>query len=239
VISKNPCEDVIIPVESCVQTETRIQDTLNDDEIEMFKNAAMSKYPYSKEYITSCSFMLLIMLNLGLRVGEMLALEWDDFNLNEKTVVINKTVQSNIKNFSNNGGNKTYSRIKQSTKTQAGVRIMPINDTVIWYINELKDYNKRHGIESKYVCATKTGKTITAKNLGRSLDRIVARTDITKNVTLHTMRHTFGSTLLRRGIPIEVVSKLMGHANVTITYTKYIHVLQEQKAKAMELVAVC
>lgn len=58
-------------------------------------------------------------------------------------------------------------------------------------------------------------------------------------MTLHTLRHTFGSTLLRRGVPIEVVSKLMGHANITITYTKYIHVLQEQEAKAMEMVQIC
>ena len=55
--------------------------------------------------------------------------------------------------------------------------------------------------------------------------------DIDKKITLHTLRHTFGSTLLRRGIGIEVVSKLLGHANVKITYLKYIHTVQEEEAK--------
>lgn len=68
------------------------------------------------------------------------------------------------------------------------------------------------------------------------MDRILQYTDIDKKITLHTLRHTFGSTLLRRGIGIEVVSKLLGHANVKITYLKYIHTVQEEEAKAMKLV---
>jgi integrase len=239
IISKNPCEDVVIPVESCIQTETRVQDTLNDDEIIKLKTAALTKYPTSQEYIARNSLILLIMLNLGLRVGEMQALEWNDFNLKDKTVTINKTVQNNIKNFSNDGGNATYDRLKRSAKTQAGMRVIPLNDSIIWYLNELKEYDKRNGISSKLVCCTGKGTLMISRNLARSLDRITAKTDINKRVTLHTLRHTFGSTLLRKGVPIEVVSKLMGHANVTITYNKYIHVIQEQKAKAMELVCVC
>ena len=80
---------------------------------------------------------------------------------------------------------------------------------------------------------------VTSRNLQRSLDRIVKRTGIEKRVTLHTLRHTFGSTLLRRGVNIAVVSKIMGHANITITMKKYIHVLQEEEAKAMNMVKVC
>ncbi len=45
--------------------------------------------------------------------------------------------------------------------------------------------------------------------------------------------------MLRRGVPIEVISKLMGHANINITYQKYIHVIQEQQIKAMEMINIC
>ena len=61
----------------------------------------------------------------------------------------------------------------------------------------------------------------------------------TKRITLHTLRHTFGSTLLRHGVGIEVISKLMGHSNITITYNKYIHAIQEEEAKAMTMIRVC
>ena len=77
----------------------------------------------------------------------------------------------------------------------------------------------------------------------RSLDRVIGWTNIAgqvpESVTLHILRHSFGSTLIRRGVSIEVVSKLMGHSNITITYNKYIHVLQEQQAMAMDMVSVC
>ena len=83
--------------------------------------------------------------------------------------------------------------------------------------------------------------TLTEKKCQSSSElwHIYFKGHIKRHVTLHTLRHTFGSTMLRRGVPIEVVSKVMGHANVTVTYTKYIHVLQEQQAQAMCGVVIC
>lgn len=238
IISKNPCNNVKLPVESCIATQTRVQNTLTDSEIAEFKEAALARYKTTNEYRSRDAIILLIMLNLGLRVGEALALEWDDINIDEGIIYINKTVQSNIKNFGNTG-NAQYSRLKNSTKTQSGVRVLPISDVVANYIMELKGYDVRQCISSKYVCATSVGTRNTSRNLQRSLNRVIRNTSIRKEITLHTLRHTFGSTMLRRGVPIEVVSKLMGHANINITYTKYIHVLQEQKAKAMQMVNIC
>jgi len=72
-----------------------------------------------------------------------------------------------------------------------------------------------------------------------SLDSVGKRMELNKHITLHTLRHTFGSTLIRRKVGIEVISKLMGHANITITYNKYIHTIQEEEAKAMNMVTIC
>lgn len=238
IICKNPCGNVILPVKSCIQTQTKEQTTMTDPEISEFKEAALAKYKTTNKYKSRDAIVLLIMLNLGVRVGEMLALEWGDVNLDEKMVYIRKTVQSNIKNFANTG-KAQYNRIKNSAKTQSGVRIIPLNDSVADYFVELKHYDAREGISSQFVCTTHTGTRNTSRNLQRSLNRLIKQTSIKKNVTLHTLRHTFGSTMLRRGVSIEVVSKLMGHANINITYTKYIHVIQEQKAKAMQMINIC
>lgn len=238
VICKNPCKNVNIPVESCIKTQTKKQTTLNDYEIMQFKKAAVAKYKTTGEYKSRDALVLLIMLNLGLRVGEMLALEWIDVDLDDKIININKTIQCNIKNFSGSG-KAQYSRTKNATKTNAGMRVLPLNDDVVNYFLELKIYDENHKIISEYVCATSVGTRNTSRNLQRSLNRVLKNTDINKKVTLHTLRHTFGSTMLRRGVSIEVVSELMGHANINITYTKYIHVIQEQKAKAMQMVKIC
>lgn len=237
---QNPCDNVILPKTSCIKKETKVQFSLTDNELEQFQEAALSKYKTTGEYCSRDAFILLLMVNLGLRVGEALALEWDDIDWNEKIVFINKTIQSNIINFdSKNGKNKTYNRIKYSTKTSSGVRVLQLNERVIWYLKELQSYDKRHQIESKYIGCTEVGTQNSPRNLQRSLDRIVRKSKIGKHVTLHTLRHTFGSVLLRKGINIEVVSKLMGHANITITYNKYIHAIQEEEAKAMNMIKVC
>ena len=58
-------------------------------------------------------------------------------------------------------------------------------------------------------------------------------------LTLHTLRHTFGRVLLRKGVNIAVISRLMGHANITVTLQNYIHVLHEEQVKAMQNVEIC
>ena len=70
------------------------------------------------------------------------------------------------------------------------------------------------------------------------MDRILKRADLDKKVSLHTLRHTFGSYLIRHGVGIEVISKLMGHANNSITYNKYIHSIKEEEAKVMNLLSI-
>ena len=240
IIYKNPCDNVILPKVSCIQTETKVQFSLTPQELELFQKAALSKYKTTDEYCSRDAFILLLIVNLGLRVGEVLALKWDDVDFEKKIIHINKTVQSNIENFDKlHGDNATYNRIKKSTKTSAGVRTLQLNDTVIWYLNELMIYDKRNNINSESIACTNVGTMNCSRNMQRSLDRLVKRSGITRHVTLHTLRHTFGSTLLRNGVNIEVVSKLMGHANITITYNKYIHSIKEEEAKAMNLIKVC
>lgn len=48
-------------------------------------------------------------------------------------------------------------------------------------------------------------------------------------LTPHELRHTFGSLLIKKGVDIKVVSKLLGHKDISVTYNIYIHVLQEQE----------
>ncbi len=237
IIFSNPCKNVILPKESCMVVETKKQYSLNDNEIEQLKNACLEKYN-TGEYKSRDAFIILLILNLGLRAGEALVLEWNDFDFKNQIVHINKTIQANIKNFDPDADKKTYNKIKKSTKTYSGMRVLKLNSIVLQYIGELQEYDKRKGIKSNYVACTSVGTINTEKNLGRSLKRIIARTDIQNNVTLHTLRHTFGSTLVRRGVNIEIVSRLMGHAKISTTYNKYIHTLKEQEMETMQMFSI-
>jgi integrase len=53
------------------------------------------------------------------------------------------------------------------------------------------------------------------------------------NIRMHDTRHTAASLMLAQGTPVEVVSKILGHSNPTVTYNFYTHVLQSQQEEAL------
>jgi integrase len=237
-ISTNPCEGVYIPKDIFIDVATKQQFSLSDSQMMELKDIALTKSKYGEGYKYRDGLVLLIMLNTGLRAGEMLALEWTDIDLENKTISVNKIVQNKIVDRTDEE-HRRVDRVKNGSKTHSGHRVIPINHTTVGYFTEIQQNNALLGIKSKYVCSTRTGSRQTHRNLLRSLDTIQKKSDsIPAETSLHTLRHTFGSKLIRSGIDVSVVSKLMGHANITVTYNKYIHVIQEETAKAMDLVEV-
>ena len=55
------------------------------------------------------------------------------------------------------------------------------------------------------------------------------------NVSLHTLRHSHGSQLLAEGVPLPVVSRRLGHANVHVTATIYSHALPQDELAASDI----
>ena len=242
IIYKNPCDYVVLPKESCIQVETKKQFSLTDEEITKLKNAALGRYVTTSEYLSRDFFIILLVINLGLRVGEVLGLRWTDIDFDNRIVHISRTVQSKILDFdakARDGSSPVYDIIKDMPKTRAGIRTLRLNDDVMWYLNELREYDIRNHISSEYVCCMRNGEISHARNVSKSLKRLLRIAGIDKPVTMHTLRHTFGSVMIRRGVGVEVVSKLMGHSNVSITYSIYIHSIQEEEVKAMDDIRVC
>jgi len=64
---------------------------------------------------------------------------------------------------------------------------------------------------------------VTAKTLNNSLKRGCKRLDISTKVRTHTLRHIFCTSLLKRGVPLQIVSRLMRHSSVAITDKVYSH----------------
>ena len=71
----------------------------------------------------------------------------------------------------------------------------------------------------------KSATTKKTKNLHTLLDK----------PSVHDLRHSFGSELIKQNVDIKVISKLMGHADVTTTYNIYIHILDEQCCSAVDI----
>lgn len=237
-IEKNPCDNVYIPNDLFIDVKTKEQFSLSDTALAEFKNIALRKTK-NGNYKYFDGLYLLVLLNTGMRAGELLALEWNDVDFHNKTIHINKIVQNKIVDRTSKEHIRV-DRIKNGSKTRAGNRYIPINESTISYLNEIKSQHKLYKIDTKYVCSTSVGTRQTHRNLLRSLKTIIEKSPkvIPQETSLHTLRHTFGSKLIRSKIDVSVVSKLMGHSNITVTYNKYIHVLQEETAKAMNLITV-
>lgn len=170
------------------------------------------------------------MIATGMRIGEMLTLEWKDINYEKNSIHICKTLQTGLL-----GDDKTA--IKDGTKTQEE-RYVPMNDNIKEYLELFRKFDRFHGIKSQWVACTRAATMNSPKNIGRSLSQLCEKAGLSEDITPHTLRHTFGSTLIRKIVGVEIVSRLMGHANIMVTYNKYIHVIREQEAETMELITV-
>ena len=177
--------------------------------------------------------VLLLILNTGMRIGEALALEWSDINFKNKTLRVNKTL-TKAKERDEKGAvvgtnKKTFSDI---TKTESGNRLIPLNDMAISLLKQIQDYNKRKKIDTHYVACTVDGGYVSERNILRTYKSVLGTVGA-EDYTIHALRHTFASRLLKNGIEISVVSKLLGHSDINTTYSTYIHVLNDQMTDVM------
>lgn len=148
-----------------------------------------------------------------------LAWEWSDIDFKNIILRVNKTLtkakERNVKGEVVGKNKKTFSDI---TKTESGNRLIPLNDMAISLLKQIQDYNKRMKIKTQYVASTVDGGYMSERNILRTYKSVLGVVG-TEDYTIHALRHTFASRLLKSGIEISVVSKLLGHADINTTYS--------------------
>ena len=150
-----------------------------------------------------------LILETGLRAGEALALEWNDIDEEKRTLRVNKNmVRVDGKNI-----------VQRTTKTESGKRTIPLNSKAMEAIRHLK---MQQVIGCPYVFATQTGEHVGYRHLLTTMEHACEAAGV-EHRGLHALRHSFASNLYSRGVEVKVISKLLGHASVEITYNRYIH----------------
>ncbi len=200
----------------------------NDDEVEVFKKEAISRKP-SGEYVYRLGNAFILLLSTGMRVGEALALKWADIDIDGKIIFINKNV-ARIKNRAEHD-EKKYVMVEQSTKTKNGNRVIPLNDAAI---NALSELYKITG-KCSTVLADRKGEYIVYRNFDKTFKTILRNCNLTKT-GIHTLRHTFASKLFRSGVDLKTISEILGHSDTSITSDIYVHIIQEQKMRAVSVI---
>jgi len=235
-IPNNPAVGVKLPGEDNFLVKTKKIECLDDGQMAQIKRVSELKRKNGKPFYRA-SYLIMILLNTGLRCGELLALTWDDIDFQNNLIYVSQGIMTNV-NIRDAAGNILERTNKlASPKTNKAVRSIPINQQCCYYLNLLLEEKEKSSIDTDFVAYSEAGTRMTFRNLQRAFDLILIKAEL-PHYSLHILRHSFGSQLIRNGVDVTIVSKLMGHSNITITYNKYIHVLQSQQIRAIELANV-
>ena len=225
----NPCEGIALPKSK----EKELSDIKfwEGEQLKLIHDEAIRKFSNGKN-VYRLGYGIVLLYLTGWRIGELLALEWEDVKWDKGYIVINKnSVQAVIDEEDG------YKMITQkSPKTRKSNRLTPITKQIEECLLKLKEITG----ETKWVMSTRNGKQLVPSSVYRTFNCILRATGISNpteddndSYGLHTLRHTCASLLFRSGCDTKTVSELLGHEDTKITENIYIHLIQEQRVRAM------
>ena len=161
----------------------------------------------------TASYAVLLMLENGLRSGEVLALCWEDIDWDRRAVRIHRTLvhpSSRKKGF-----------VQEGAKSKTSNRTIPLSARVMTALDDLlSKVESPTGLIFRSVKFP--DKSIGYNALRNHIKRLCLKAQVEYR-GMHVFRHTFATNCYYKGCEIKKLSKLLGHASVTITYNTYIH----------------
>ncbi|MCD8013882.1 MAG: site-specific integrase [Lachnospiraceae bacterium] len=215
----NPMQAVCMPKQENLSKQTKQIQIYTQEELKRMEEATKITYATGESRFKHAALFVLI-ANTGLREGEAVALTWKDVDFKRKLIHVRSNA-SCVKDREGNTGNK-YKVIITTVKTKNGIRTIPCNEKAMEALNWLKKFQEEHHIHSQYVDCNKVGDIIKPYTLPKIFKSILEAMDVTYK-GIHSLRHTFASNLIAAGVDIKIVSQLLGHASVKITYDTYVH----------------
>jgi integrase len=206
----NPCDKLSRDDRPRDETVEEIH-VWSDTEIEALIEAAErmarqaeSRYDYAPLIRTA--------LYTGLRLGELLGLQWQDVDLHEGVLHVRRQ----------------WTRMYEygPPKTRAGFRRLPLSDEMKQQLAELK-LRSRYSGDSDPIFPARNGRPLGHRNVTRRGFEPAAEKAGIEGVTFHDMRHAFASRMISRGISSTVLAKLMGHESSAITEKVYVHLFDQ------------
>lgn len=163
----------------------------------------------------------LLLLETGMRIGEMCGLKWEDIDFDNQTIKIKRTVQRIYDSES-----KTSEINVGKTKTSAGERTVPITEKIC---KHLKDCKKDSSI---YIASGK--ETPMEPRTHRQYHKRVMEKIGIDYIKPHGLRHTFATRAIQRGVDPKTVSAILGHSNSNITLNIYTSATEDMLRSGIE-----
>ena len=226
----NPCKGVVIPNKN---KETK--------SIQVFTLEDQRNYMLALEDEKHRPFFLTALFT-GLRQGELIALKWKNLDLEDKVIYVRESIRK-TKVYNPNGTSKN-TFVTKTPKTKSSIRSVPIPNSLIPILTDIRPIGTNEDISDEYVFKTKTGNPHTARNIIKYHERICRKAKINpvvvtdkygneeiiyQGINFHALRHTYATRMLEAGESAKTVQVLLGHKDIQTTLNIYTHVLEETK----------
>jgi integrase len=183
--------------------------------------------------LSSLEALYVLAVSTGLRQGELLALRWEDVDLEAAVLRVSRTL-------TRNGGKVSVG----PPKTKNSRQTVGLTDGAVEALGEhlTRQLEEMESVGSLYrpgglVFANEVGGIVNPSNLrNRSLKALLKRAGLPA-IRFHDLRHTCATLLLSRNVNPKIVSEMLGQASIAITLDTYSHVLpnmQQSAVRALE-----
>ena len=181
-------------------------------------------------YIKTYFNLVNLALATGMRISELRGLTWSNINFSKSYINIKEQLIQTNEND-----------IFDEPKTEKSKRKILVGKNIISSLKEFKKYQRDYSeyvgdfYNNKYnlVFTNTVGNPINLTNFRkRYFSKMLAAAGISEGFTIHSMRHTHASILLKHKVNVLVVSERLGHSSVTVTLNIYAHVLKSMETTA-------
>jgi integrase len=167
----------------------------------------------------------------GMRQGEILGLRWSDLQWGNGRLYVQRQLQDL----------RGEGYIFQEPKTRSGRRTIQLGEGTL---QALRDHREHQQLQKAFagsrwqdndlIFPSKLGTPLDPSNLRLDFNRVLERAGVPK-IRFHDLRHTCASLMLNNGIPVIVVSRILGHSKPSITLDIYGHLYNEMQEEASRL----
>lgn len=191
-----------------------------------------------------------LILETGLRTGELIGLTWDSVDWENRTLSVTKTLEY-----------RHSSKVWRAgpTKTQSSYRTIPLTSRAYDILQELRDAERKESplldqtlsyldrragtlksfnMKELIFVNWRTGMPAKSSSYDTHLYKLCDEAGI-KRFCMHALRHTYATRAIERGMPPKTLQKLLGHASIKTTMDRYVHVTDESLRAGVDLFESC
>ena len=191
---------------------------IKKNEIQVLSNIERKRLEnYLLSNVKLSNICTLLSLYTGLRIGEVCGLKWEDIDLKKGCLSVNKTVE---RISIGNGKTKV---VVESPKTESSIRKVYVPSFIMELLKEHKKSSDLFVLSGKL-------KPTEPRTLQYRFEKILKSAGI-REMTFHSLRHTYATLCIEKGMDIKTLSELLGHSDVKITLNTYVHSSDRLKRK--------